>query len=202
MLYGHGVGERLTAQAWIDFGLRVLAREGSEGLKVDGLARKLGISRGSFYWHFRDPDTFYRQLIEHWKQTATEAIIVEIESQSAPEPRLKALLRQAFGHRGSLEVGMRHWAERNPAAAQAVRAVDARRCDYLKALLVQAGVASASATVRAQVLYWAYLGAALAGGRRSGESLDRIVTELVRLGVGDARGAPRPEVVPRSRRLR
>ena len=46
--------KRLSAQAWIDFALATLAREGFEALKADVLAHKLGVSRGSFYWHFKD----------------------------------------------------------------------------------------------------------------------------------------------------
>jgi AcrR family transcriptional regulator len=72
------MGERLTAQDWIDFALTTLAHEGAEALKADVLARKLGVSRGSFYWHFSDLGTFHARVIEHWKQQATDAIIVDL----------------------------------------------------------------------------------------------------------------------------
>src|SRR5262247_806299 len=57
-----GMTERLTAQDWIDFALTTLAQEGFDALKADVLARKLGISRGSFYWHFSDLGTFHARV--------------------------------------------------------------------------------------------------------------------------------------------
>ena len=62
--------KRLTARDWIDFALTTLAREGFHALKADVLARKLGVSRGSFYWHFTELGTFHARVIEHWRQMA------------------------------------------------------------------------------------------------------------------------------------
>jgi AcrR family transcriptional regulator len=176
--------ERLTAQDWIDFALKTLAHEGFAVLKADVLARKMGISRGSFYWHFGDLATFHARVIAHWKQTATEAIIADIERYESPAERMDALLRRAFGHRGSLETRMRSWAENNKEAARAVRDVDNRRCVYLEHLLQDAGVAAPLAATRAQLLYWAYLGAALSCSRLVGEQLNHTVAELKRIGFG------------------
>src|SRR5262249_53620892 len=67
--------KRLSADAWIDFALATLAREGFAALKADVLARKLNVSRGSFYWHFADIETFHARVIARWRQVATEAII-------------------------------------------------------------------------------------------------------------------------------
>ena len=80
------MAERLTAQDWIDFALKTLAREGFNALKADVLARKLGVSRGSFYWHFAELRAFHAQVIAHWKQTATEAIIVEKKEKESAHP--------------------------------------------------------------------------------------------------------------------
>jgi AcrR family transcriptional regulator len=185
VLYGDArMTERLTAQDWIDFALTTLARQGFGALKADVLARQLGISRGSFYWHFTDLARFHTLVIEHWKQKATEAIITDIERYTAPEERLDALLGHAFGHGGSLEIRMRTWAENNGEAARAVGDIDRRRREYIKQLLVQAGVAPTLAETRAQLLYWTYLGAALSRGRLSGRRLDRMVGELKQVALG------------------
>src|SRR5215510_4079559 len=99
--------KKLSAQAWIDFALATLARQGAEALKADVLARKLGVSRGSFYWHFADLGTFHARVVEHWKAATTEATIVDIERYRSLEERLDALLRRAFAHTSILEVRMR-----------------------------------------------------------------------------------------------
>jgi AcrR family transcriptional regulator len=175
--------KRLTAQDWIDFGLTTLAREGADALKADVLARKLGVSRGSFYWHFADLGTFHARVIEHWKQATTEATIADIERHESPEERLEALLRRAFGNTAVLEVRMRAWADTNARAVQALSDVDRRRREYIERMLVQAGIEPTQADTRAQLLYWTYLGAALSRSRLGGERLDRMVGELKRIGL-------------------
>jgi AcrR family transcriptional regulator len=191
VLYGgRHMADRLTAQDWVDFALKALARRGFGALKADVLARELGISRGSFYWHFPDLNTFHARVIDEWKQKATEAIIADIERHAGPDARLDTLLGHAFGRGGSLEIRMRTWAETSGEAALAVNAVDGRRREYIEQLLAQAGVAPAVAKARAQLLYWAYLGAALSRERLTGGRLDQTVGELKRV----ALGAPRANV--------
>src|SRR5262249_15735717 len=131
--------KRLTAQGWLDFALTAFAREGFDALKAEVLARKLGVSRGSFYWHFSDIGTFHARVVEHWKQMLTEAIIADLERNQSREERLNALLRRAFGHDGVLEVRMRTWADNNADAARALRDVDRRRREYIERLLVEYG---------------------------------------------------------------
>src|SRR5262249_45228139 len=120
------MARRLTEQDWVDFALTTLAHDGFDALKADVLARKLGVSRGSFYWHFADLRAFHARVIEHWKQVATEAIIAHIERYESHEARLDALLRRAFGDGAALEIRMRAWAESNTAAARALDDIDRR----------------------------------------------------------------------------
>jgi len=173
------MAKRLTAQAWIDFALAALAREGFEALKADVLARRLGVSRGSFYWHFDDIETFHARVIRQWRKVATEAIIADVELREAPDQRLDVLLRHAFGDGAALEVGMRAWADNNAAAAHALRQVDRRRRTYIEKLLRELGMPAPLAAVRTTVLYWAYLGAAVSHYRLSGPNLDEIVAQLM-----------------------
>lgn len=184
VLYGVCMTERLTAQDWIDIALKTLAREGFDALKADKLARKLRISRGSFYWHFPDLVTFHAHVIEHWRLASTEAIITDIERHASPDKRLEALLYHAFGHVGSVEVRMRTWAENNAEAARAVSDIDRRRRQYMEQLLVDAGVGQRLATMRVRLLYWTYLGAALSHSKLTGEQLDHMVAELKQIGLG------------------
>jgi len=177
--------ERLTPQDWIDFALTMLAHEGFEALKADVLARKLGVSRGSFYWHFTDLGTFHTRVIEHWRQRTTEAIIVDLERYDSREERLEALVRRGFGHDGVLEVRMRAWADSNAEAARVLTDIDRRRREYIEQMLVDAGIAPSRAATRAQILYWTYLGAALSRSKLGGERLDRMVAELKRIGLGE-----------------
>jgi len=183
--------KRLTARDWIDFALTTLAHKGFDALKADVLARELGVSRGSFYWHFTDLGAFHARVIEQWKQVATEAIIADVERYQSDEKRLDALLRHAFGHGAALEIRMRAWADNNAEAAGAVSDIDRRRQEYIERLLVGAGIALPLAATRTRLLYWTYLGAALSRSRLTGERLNRIVAELKRIGLGAFPGARR-----------
>jgi AcrR family transcriptional regulator len=182
---------RLTAQDWIDFGLKTLAREGADALKADVLARKLGVSRGSFYWHFAELGAFHASVIAHWRQMATEAIIADLERYGSPEQRLDALLRRAFGHDNLIEIRMRAWGDENAEAARALSEIDRRRQTYIERLLADAGIAPPLAATRTQLLYWAYLGAALSRSKLAGRRLDRMVAELKAIGLGEGARAGR-----------
>jgi AcrR family transcriptional regulator len=188
------MADRLSAQDWIDFALKTLAREGFQALKADVLARKLGVSRGSFYWHFEELRTFHARVIEHWRQAATEAIIADLERLDSPEQRLDTLLRRALAHGALLEVRMRAWADENAEAARVLADIDGRRKAYIEQMLLDAGIGPAIAATRAQILYWSYLGAALSRSKLTGERLDRIVDELKLIGLGKKR--PRGQSVP------
>jgi AcrR family transcriptional regulator len=181
---------RLTAQDWIDFALKVLVREGFQALKADVLARKLGVSRGSFYWHFSDLAAFHAEVIEHWRLTATEAIIANLRQYDSPALRIDVLLHGAFARSGLLEVRMRAWADEHAEAARVLGDIDRRRKAYIEQTLVEAGVAPHLAATRAQILYWAYLGAALSRNKLTGKRLDRMVVELERIGLGEIAGKP------------
>jgi AcrR family transcriptional regulator len=190
--------KRLAAEDWTNFALKTLAREGFDALKADVLARKLGVSRGSFYWHFTDLNDFHTRVIAHWRRAATEAVIADLERYESREQRLEALLRRALSHHNALEMRMRAWADNNAEAAPAVREMDRKRREYMERLLVDAGIAPTLAATRVQLLYWIYLGAALSESRLTGVQLDRFVSELKQIGLG---GLPAAIEAARRRRL-
>ncbi|WGD52616.1 TetR/AcrR family transcriptional regulator [Bradyrhizobium sp. CB1650] len=171
--------EQLSADAWIKEGLKALAKSGFTALKADPLAKAIGVSRGSFYWHFADLGAFHAAVLKRWRDIAAEQIITDVEADS-DEP-LKSLLRRSFGARLDLERAVRNWAGFDPAAQAAVRAIDRRRLDYIEALLEKRGLAAATAQARAQILYWTFLGFALSGTAVPAARLKALLDELLRL---------------------
>lgn len=89
--------DRLTRQDWIRHGLRTLARSGAQALKVGALAQGLDVSRGSFYWHFRDIADYRQQLLENWRERATEGVIRDIDDSIVGAARLIYLMKLLFG---------------------------------------------------------------------------------------------------------
>lgn len=171
--------EQLSADDWIRQGIKALTRSGFTALKADPLAKAMGVSRGSFYWHFADLGAFHTAILKRWREIAAEEIIAGVEADS-DEP-LTALLRRTFGARLDLERAVRNWAAFDPAAQAAVRAIDRRRLDYIEGLLQRRGFSATIAQARAQILYWIFLGFALAGTPVPLARLQGLLDEIQRM---------------------
>jgi AcrR family transcriptional regulator len=170
--------DRLTKEDWLKRGLKTLATDGAHALKVGPMAEKLKVSRGSFYWHFKNVADFQSQILHAWQERSTDQVIRDLETNRAQPDRLKQLMKRAFAGRRDLERAIRSWAAENAAVARVVAAVDARRVAYIAKMLMAAGVESRRAQPRATFLYWAYLGQPLVMDRRhstiTGSDMDDI----------------------------
>ena len=155
------MADQLSAKDWLDQGLKTLTDSGFTALKAEPLAKAMGVSRGSFYWHFADIGAFHAAILAHWRDVAAEQVIANLEAASGTANPLPRLLRGAFGGRPALENAVRTWASFDPKARAAVRAIDRRRLNYVESLFRANGLSPAVARSRAQILYWAYLGYAL-----------------------------------------
>lgn len=177
-VYGLRMTERLTKDDWLDQGLKTLAGDGHHALKAGPMAAALNVSRGSFYWHFRDMADFRAQLLETWRERTTGQVILKLEADDHGPDRLKLLMRRAFVGKRGLDRAVRAWAAGDAQVAAAVASVDARRIDYIAELLAAAGVEGNTAAVRAAFIYWAYLGQAVAMDPRHGAIAAPALDEL------------------------
>jgi AcrR family transcriptional regulator len=173
--------DQLSATDWLNHGLKTLAQEGFTALKAVPLAKSMGVSRGSFYWHFADIEAFHGELLRLWRDIAAERIIADIEAASEKDNALQLLLHRVFGEQRALENAVRRWATVDPAARTAVQAIDRRRLSYVEGLLRAAGVADDDARTRAQILYWTYLGFALSDRALPPAQLRAVVQEMLRM---------------------
>ncbi|MGJ4969288.1 MULTISPECIES: TetR/AcrR family transcriptional regulator [unclassified Bradyrhizobium] len=173
--------DQLSADDWLTQGLKVLASRGFTALRAEPLAKALGVSRGSFYWHFADVAGFHAALLKKWREIAAEQIITGVEANAGDQPAIAVLLRRAFNVKLTLERAVRNWAGSDPAARQAVQAIDRRRLGYVESLLAAEGLVPAIARARAQVLYWTFLGHALSDRPLPAEQLDAVIDELIRI---------------------
>ncbi|MEH2530672.1 AcrR family transcriptional regulator [Bradyrhizobium sp. AZCC 1588] len=176
-----GMNDQLSAKDWLDQGLKTLATRGFTALKAEPLAKTMGVSRGSFYWHFADIGAFHAAVLARWHEVAAEQIIANVEAASKDENPLALLLRRVFGERLMLERAVRTWASVEPAARAAVQAIDRRRLGYVEGLLTQSGLSTDVARARGQILYWAFLGFALSDQPLPKARQQAVVDELVRM---------------------
>jgi AcrR family transcriptional regulator len=171
--------DRLSSTEWVNAGLRALARSGFTALKADTLAKTLGVSRGSFYWHFADVSAFRAAVLARWREVALDTIVAELEGTAGD--RLVALIKRAFSTKSNLENAIRAWAFADGEARAAVDAVDAERERYLEKLVIEAGADPASAQMRARILNWAYLGYSLSSVRLDADELAACIDDLLAL---------------------
>jgi AcrR family transcriptional regulator len=175
------MADQLSAKDWLDQGLKALAESGFTALKAEPLAKTMGVSRGSFYWHFADVEAFHRAILRHWRDVAAERIIADVEASAGEGDPLQLLLRRVFGERLALESAVRSWAAVDRAAKSAVQAIDRRRLSYVESLLRASGLSADVARARAQILYWAFLGFALSDKPLPRAQQQSVLEEMLRI---------------------
>ena len=173
--------DQLSAKDWLDQGLKTLASDGFTALKAEPLAKAMGVSRGSFYWHFADISAFHAAILKQWREIAAEQIIAGVEAASGNNNPLEVLLRRVFSERLAIENAVRTWASVDPAARAAVQAIDRRRLGYVEGLFTQSGLSVEVARARAQILYWAFLGFALSDQPLPKAQQQAMLDEMLRM---------------------
>lgn len=148
----------LDRAAWINFALQVLAEEGVEGLRIEVLARRLGVTKGSFYWHFKDRQALLNAIITVWRDERIHDIETQTTLQSgAASVQIRTLLdqysTQPNRQRMQIELAIRDWARRAPFVASAVETVDQARLRNATRLLQLAGYTEEDAHTRALLLF-------------------------------------------------
>ena len=149
----------LTPERWVEAATEVLVDEGIDHVRVDVLAHGLGVTRGSFYWHFRDRDDLLRRVLASWREQATHQLTARLErARSDPREQLLDVLSLPFRGRAAqraarIELAIRAWARRDAMAREALDEADASRIDYHRQLFEALGFAPGEAGQRAFVAY-------------------------------------------------
>ncbi|MEM8871379.1 MAG: TetR/AcrR family transcriptional regulator [Pseudomonadota bacterium] len=150
--------DTLSETDWLDLALVELRSHGYGALKAQRLAKKLAVTRGSFYYHFENLNEFHTAVVAHWAKRTSTPLIKNLSSRAAPAEALNDLLLQTLRSGEHLERAMRSWATVHRHVAAEVDKVDAVRVAFAKDLLLQCGVPAVDAAARARLLYWAAIG--------------------------------------------
>jgi AcrR family transcriptional regulator len=128
---------RTPRSAWIEEGLRALAAGGPDAVRIDSLAKALGVTRGGFYWHFKDRGALLDALLDTWERRSTDEVLERVEREGGdPRDKVRRAGMLTFSHDLlPIDLAIRDWARRDRAVAQRLRRVDNRRIAYLRALI-------------------------------------------------------------------
>ncbi|EUA24110.1 bacterial regulatory s, tetR family protein [Mycobacterium xenopi 4042] len=157
---GGSANHRLTVDDWVQTGFRILAEEGVKALTIDRLCRRLGVTKGSFYWHFSDMKAYRRALIDTWATVRDEDRgFFDSVADDPPRQRLSRMMTAMVGPRHwMLERAMREWARSEPAVAAAVRESDERVVAAVRQAFIDDGFDPDEADMRANATFAAGIG--------------------------------------------
>jgi AcrR family transcriptional regulator len=128
---------RTPRSTWIDAGLRALAAGGPDAVRIEPLAKELGVTRGGFYWHFADRGAFLDALLDTWERRSTDEVLARVEREGG-DPRTKVRRAGMLTFSRELlpiDLAVRDWARRDQRVATRLRRVDDRRMEYLRSLI-------------------------------------------------------------------
>ncbi len=155
----------LTQTDWIKAAFRALTAGGPQAIKAEAIARDLNVSKGSFYWHFKDVPGLKAAMVAHWQHGATEAIITALDQgKTPPRDRLYRLMELATSQADAdyggpqVEPAIRDWARYDNGVRTALSAIDKQRIGYVRGLLCDVGQTPNFATQNARILYGALIG--------------------------------------------
>lgn len=177
----------LTRDDWLRAAVAALAEGGVEAVKVERLAKSLGVSKGSFYWHFKDRPQLLAAILDFWNADFTQQLIDNAADLANPRERLRHLARDALVNTvygidsARAEAAIQAWAATDAHVAERLRAVDTARLAHLEKELTAAGLAPDQTCARSKMLYLALLGLYAARGYNPELADDSAYLALVEL---------------------
>jgi AcrR family transcriptional regulator len=165
---------RLSADDWVRAALDVMVDEGIGGVKIQRLCDRLGVTKGSFYWHFADLDTFLSEVARRWAEDGAQLPGSLDGAGDDPEARLLLAMKLFADPRNrNLARAMRDWAQHDDRARAAIHQADEAMFEQVKAALVHRGFDDDEAEVRAKILYYSGVGYAHVGTLGRKDSAER-----------------------------
>ena len=140
-------------EKWLRRSLEVLQEEGIQGVRVERLARDLGITKGSFYWHFSDRDDLKQSILEFWSIKYNDVILEDpefVESDSE-DGLLEVVNRVRAEGLDKYELAMRAWADHDTEAARVVQSVYERRRSFVRSFFTRLGFRGPDAEARSRL---------------------------------------------------
>jgi AcrR family transcriptional regulator len=145
---------KLGREDWIRMGTKILIERGIEAVKIDSIAKQLNVTRGSFYWHFKNRDVFLLTILQEWETRRAADVMAQLEALiCSPSAKLLKLFDLVAQENTQLEKAIRIWAIKDSRVAALIEQVDRQQLNDLKNLFSQLGFPELEAKSRAQIVY-------------------------------------------------
>jgi len=174
---------RLSQQEWVHAATGLLCEGGIEAVRIEPLAARLGVTKGSFYHHFKNRRELHLAVLAGWEELGTREIIAEVEAGSnEARSQIRALMNLVFAVNpigDAVETSIRSWAAVDEDAQAATTRVDEARVNFVASLFRRAGLAPAAARRRALIVYRVVIGEFVWRSTGGPASTPRELEELV-----------------------
>ena len=150
---------QLNREDWVRAAIEVMIDSSVEDVRVEAIARELDVSKGSFYWHFKNRDDLLNAILELWLEETAIGVSERVEQRAqSPAERLLLFLRLPISSKraskaSDLELAILGWARRSRMAEDAVAKVDRIRVERLVVIFKELGLSVEAAEFRAHVAY-------------------------------------------------
>ncbi|WP_269931723.1 TetR/AcrR family transcriptional regulator [Aminobacter sp. HY435] len=153
---------RTSKQDWLNLAIKTLVEDGIDQVKIQVMARKLNVSRSSFYWFFESLGDLHEQLLQNWLRSNTDPVV---DHALRPAPNINRAILNVFQcwiddrlFDPQLDIAVRIWARRDPSIRAVIDEADTRRIDAITAMYQRYGYDEKNAFIRARVLYFMQIG--------------------------------------------
>jgi AcrR family transcriptional regulator len=129
---------RTPRSGWVEEGLRALADGGPDAVRIEPLARSLGVSKGGFYWHFDGRGALLEEMLDGWERALVSDVIERIDREGGDGRtrlhQLFSIATEGGDELVSIDLAVRDWARRDARVARRLRRADNRRMEYMRSL--------------------------------------------------------------------
>ena len=176
---------KLTAEDWLNMAEYELAKSGITAVRIEPLAKKLKVTKGSFYWHFSSRKELFERLLSNWRTRSTVSIIERLsEVELTPEDQLKKLFlipyrRHSRVNGAALELAIRNWSHNDKAVKEILKEVDSHRLTFIAKIFENLGYDAEQAEVKAARFYYTMQGISVVNLEKEEKFVEKIFEILL-----------------------
>jgi len=169
---------RTPRGSWIDEGLQALAAGGPDAVRIEALAKELGVTKGGFYWQFADRRALLDEMLDTWERVSIDEVIERVEGEGGDaRTRLRRLfaLASSSNKLARIDLAVRDWARRDKKVAARLRRVDNRRMEYMRSLFGAFCVNEDDVEARCMIVMALFVGGPFIAANHGGRSRAEVI---------------------------